>query len=150
MTTDSSRAGLTCCESRLVLCRCFGLTGGFSFRIGGFVGVTGGTGVSLVVLEVRRCSGFGAGSRGACELDCGWPLFILSKRASKDETAFCKSISSTMQSVTFGVLTMDEPSVLSAGVSMVSYSNSPLPWVTGSTFPSRSVVVESFRGHQEL
>ncbi len=71
MTTDSSWAGLTFCGSRLVLCRCFGLTGGFSFKTGGFVGVTGGAGASLVVLTARRRSGFGADGRGTAELDCG-------------------------------------------------------------------------------
>ncbi len=89
---DSSRAGATCCGGRLAPCKCFGLIGGFSFGMGGFVGVTGGTAASPVALKLRRRSGFGAGDRGTAELDWSGPLFMLSKRASRDETGFCKPL----------------------------------------------------------
>lgn len=44
--------------------------GGFSLGIEFFVGVTGATAASPVVLKLRRRSGFGAGDRGMVEL--GW------------------------------------------------------------------------------
>lgn len=44
-------------------------------------------------------------------------------------------------SVIIRVLTMDVPSVLSAGDSMVSDSDSPQPWGAGSTSPGRKVTV---------
>lgn len=110
----SSKAGRICWggTDRPVLCSGFGLAGGFPFAMGVLVGVTGGTAVSAVVLKLRSLSGFGAGDRGMAELDWGGALFMLSNRASRDETGL-----------------MDEPSVVSAGGSMASDWDRPQLWV---------------------
>lgn len=62
--------------SEFGVCRCFGLTGGFSFGAEGLVGVAGTrVGPSVEGLKPRSRSGFGAGDRGpagtGAVVDCG-------------------------------------------------------------------------------
>lgn len=85
-TAAVSSAGFVCCGGRLAVWRCFGLIGGFSLGMEGFVGVTGDAAATSAGLNVRRWSGLGAGDR-ADELEGGgW--FMLSNRARRDETGF--------------------------------------------------------------
>lgn len=73
---------------------------------------------------------------------------MLSKRASKDETGFYKRLAAWTCPGDIRAPTMDEPSVLSAGDSMVSDWNRPQLWGAGSMSPSREGTVVELREHQ--